>query len=164
MYWCWETWEDIWRVNLFFPGFYKYGKNTGLSRLKTGSRKYERDTPLPASRTISVFFRKYGNRRDKYRNTDGTGRDFVCPFSTLTMDTYSISNLMKLNWCLWELEKFELRKNDMLYDFRIIFAYTNSWSLRCQVTTLEKFNEDTYRGDTKKINEARKSGKNSNKT
>jgi len=68
---------------IFFPEFYKYGKNTGLSRLKTGSRKYGRDTPPPASRPISVFFRKYGNGRDKYRNTNRTGRDFFRPFSSL---------------------------------------------------------------------------------
>ena len=48
----------------------------GLSRIKTESRKYGRDTPSPASRPISVFFRKYENRRDKYRNTGGAGRDF----------------------------------------------------------------------------------------
>jgi hypothetical protein len=30
--------------------------------MKMGSRKYRRDTPLPAS--ISVFFLKYGNGRD----------------------------------------------------------------------------------------------------
>ena len=76
MYWCWEIWVDIWCAYLFFPGFYKYGKNVRLSRLKIGSRKYGRDTPPPASRPISVFFRKYGNGRDKYRNTDGTGRTF----------------------------------------------------------------------------------------
>ena len=68
-----------------FFGFYKYGKNTGLSQLKTGFRKYGRDTPSPASRPISVFFRKYGNGQDKYRNTDWTGRDkiFFRPFSSL---------------------------------------------------------------------------------
>ena len=58
-------------VYLFF-WIYKYGTNTGLSRLKRESRKYRRDTPLPASRSIFVFFRKYGNERDKYRNTSGT--------------------------------------------------------------------------------------------
>ena len=55
----------------------------GLSRLKTGSRKYGRDTPSPASRSISVFFRKYENRQNKYRNTGGTGRNFFRPFSSL---------------------------------------------------------------------------------
>ena len=57
----------------------------GLCRLKTGSRKYGLDTPLPASRPISVFFCKYENRRDKYRNTGGTGRDFFHPFSSLIL-------------------------------------------------------------------------------
>jgi len=54
-----------------------------LSRLKTGSRKYGRDTPPPASRPISVFFRKYKNGQNKYRNTGGMGRDFFRPFSSL---------------------------------------------------------------------------------
>ena len=39
----------------FFFEFYKYGTNTELSRLKMGSRKYGRDTPLPASCPISIF-------------------------------------------------------------------------------------------------------------
>ena len=51
---------------IIFFEFYKYGKNTELSRLKTGSRKYGWDTPPSAFRLISIFFRKY-------RNTDGTG-------------------------------------------------------------------------------------------
>ena len=72
MYWCWETWEDIWCAYLFFSGFYKYGKNTGLSRLKTGSRKYRRDKPSPVFYPISVFFHKYKNGRNKYKNTNGT--------------------------------------------------------------------------------------------
>ena len=55
----------------------------GLSRLKTGSRKYGRDTPSPASRPISVFFRKYGNEQNKYRNTSGTGREFFRQFLSL---------------------------------------------------------------------------------
>ena len=29
------------------------------------------------SRPVSVFFCKYGNGQDKYKNTDGTGRDEV---------------------------------------------------------------------------------------
>ena len=69
MYWCWGTWENIWCAYYFFSGIYKYGTNTGLSRLKTGSRKYGRDTPLPVSRPIFVFFCKYENERNKYRNT-----------------------------------------------------------------------------------------------
>ena len=68
---------------IFFLGFYKYGKNMELSRLKTVSHKYGRDTPPPASRPISVFFHKYENGRDKYRNTGGTGRDVFRPFSSL---------------------------------------------------------------------------------
>ena len=55
----------------------------GLSRVKTESRKYGRDTPSPASRPISVFFHKYENGWDKYRNTGGAGRDFFFPFSSL---------------------------------------------------------------------------------
>jgi len=39
----------------FFFGFYKYGINTGLSWLKTGSCKYIRNIPLLAFRPISVF-------------------------------------------------------------------------------------------------------------
>ena len=74
MYWYWETWEDIWCVNLFFSGFYKYGKNMGLSQLKTGSRKYGWDIPSPAFRPIFIFFRKYGNGQDKYKDMGGTGR------------------------------------------------------------------------------------------
>ena len=46
-----------------------------LSRLKTGSRKYGQNTPLPTFRPISVFFHKY-------KNTSGTGRNFVRPFSS----------------------------------------------------------------------------------
>ena len=55
----------------------------GLSRIKTESRKYGRDTPPPASRPISVFFRKYKNGQNKYRNMGGTGRDFFRLFSSL---------------------------------------------------------------------------------
>ena len=94
MYWCWQTWEDIWCVYLFFSGFYRYGENMGLSQLKTGSRKYGRDTPPPASRPISVFFRKYGNGRDKYRNTDGMGRDFFRPFSSLFIMHAGVGQLL----------------------------------------------------------------------
>ena len=54
-----------------------------LSQLKMGSRKYGLDTPLPASRPISVFFRKYGNEQNKYKNMSGTGREFFCQFSSL---------------------------------------------------------------------------------
>ena len=32
---------------------------------------------------ISNFFRRYGNKRDKYRNTSGTSWDFFCLFSPL---------------------------------------------------------------------------------
>ena len=82
MYWCWgtcidvEKHERIYGVPIYlFSEFYRYGKNMGLSRLKTGSRKYGRDTPPPASRPIFIFFRKYGNGQDKYRKygRDGTG-------------------------------------------------------------------------------------------
>ena len=66
----------------------------GLSRLKTGSRKYERDTPPPASCPISIFFRKYGNGRDKYRNTDGMGRDFFRPFSSLFIMHAGVGQLL----------------------------------------------------------------------
>ena len=86
MYWCWETWEDIWCVNLFFPGFYKYRKNTGLSWLKTESRKYKRDIPSPASCPIFIFFYKYGNDHDRYRNTGGSGRHFFRPFTHRTSE------------------------------------------------------------------------------
>ena len=55
IYWCWGTWEDIWCA-YFFSEFYKYETNTELSRLKTGSRKYGRDTPLSSSCPISIFF------------------------------------------------------------------------------------------------------------
>jgi hypothetical protein len=48
----------------------------GSSRIKMGSRKYG---PLPASCPISIFFHKYGNRHDKYRNTGGMGWNFsIC--------------------------------------------------------------------------------------
>ena len=57
--------------------------NTGSSRIKTGSRKYERDTPLPSSHPISIFTDKYGNKWKKYRNTDSAGWDFIRPFSSL---------------------------------------------------------------------------------
>ena len=57
---------------LFSPGFYKYGKNTRLSQLKTRFRKYGRDTPPLAFHPISVFFRKYENKQD-YFYGDGTG-------------------------------------------------------------------------------------------
>jgi len=59
-----------------FFGFYKYRTNAGLSWIKTKSRKYRRDTPLPDFHSISVFFCKHENRGDKYRNLDGTSRDF----------------------------------------------------------------------------------------
>ena len=73
MYWCWETWEDIWCAYLLFSEFYRYGKNMKLSRLKTGSCKYGRDVPSPAFRSISVFCRKYKNRRNKNRNMERNG-------------------------------------------------------------------------------------------
>ena len=82
IYWCWGTWKNI-RCAYYFFGFYKYGTNIGLSQLKKGSCKYEQDTPLPASRLIFIFFHKYKNRRDKYKNTDGTGNDFFLVFSSL---------------------------------------------------------------------------------
>ena len=42
---------------LNFYHVYKYGTNTWSFRLKTGSRKYGRDTPLPASRPVpSPYF------------------------------------------------------------------------------------------------------------
>ena len=63
---------------------YKYGTNTKLSQLKTGSRKYKRDTPLPASCRISIFFRKYINRQDKYRNTGRTELVFSVHFYPYT--------------------------------------------------------------------------------
>ena len=68
----------------FFSGFYKYGTNTELFRLKTESHKYGWDTPLPASRPIIVFFCKYRNGRDKYKNTGGTGGDFSVHFYPYT--------------------------------------------------------------------------------
>ena len=71
-------------VYLFF-WIYKYGTNTGLSWLKTGSRKYGRDISLPAFHPISVFFCKYENGRDEYRNTDGTRWDFFRPFLFLAV-------------------------------------------------------------------------------
>jgi len=40
---------------IFFSEFYRYGENMGLSRLKTGSRKYGRDTPLPLPVPFSYF-------------------------------------------------------------------------------------------------------------
>src|SRR6185503_9352180 len=46
--------------------------NTEKIRLKTGSLKYGRDTPSPTFRSISVFFRKYRNGQNKYRNTGVT--------------------------------------------------------------------------------------------
>jgi len=45
-------------LNKFFSNFI----NTGSSRIKTGSRKYERDTPLPSPHPISIFTDKYGNK------------------------------------------------------------------------------------------------------
>ena len=48
-----------------------------------GSHKYGRDTSLPASCPISVFFRKYKNRWNKYRNTNGTRWEFFRLFSSL---------------------------------------------------------------------------------
>ena len=45
-------------------------------------RKYGRDTPLSASRPISVFVREYGTRRKKIIETRAE-RDFVHPFSSL---------------------------------------------------------------------------------
>jgi hypothetical protein len=60
---------------LFFSGFYKYRKNTGLSRLKTGSRKYGRDTPAPASCDISVFF--VNTKINRINIEIRTGRDGI---------------------------------------------------------------------------------------
>ena len=51
-----EEHERIYGVPIFFSEFYKYETNTELSRLKTGSRKYGRDTPLSSSCPISIFF------------------------------------------------------------------------------------------------------------
>ena len=58
---------------IFLPDFINT-KNTDLSRLKTGSRKFGRNTLPPASRLIFIFSRKYENGRDKYSNTGGMGR------------------------------------------------------------------------------------------
>ena len=63
-----------------FSGFYKYG-----ILVKTGSRKYGRNTSFPTSQPIYIFVRKYENRRKKFKNTDGTERDFIRPFSSLRL-------------------------------------------------------------------------------
>ena len=66
----------------------------GLFRIKIGSRKYGQDAPLSASRPISVFFCKYGNGWDKYRNKGGTGLDFFRPLSSLHKLSYCISHII----------------------------------------------------------------------
>ena len=67
----------IYDVLLFFSDFLNMGLIRDYSRLK---RDPGWGTPLPASHPIFIFFRKYENRRNKYRNTDGTERDFFRRF------------------------------------------------------------------------------------
>ena len=71
-----EEWERGYMMCvLIFFRFHKYGTNTILVQLKMGSKKTDE--------IISNFFRRYGNRRDKYRNTSGTSWDFFGLFSPL---------------------------------------------------------------------------------
>ena len=78
----------MWCAYLFFSGFYKYGKNMGLSQLKTGSRKYGWDIPSPAFRPIFIFFRKYRNRQDKYKDMAGRDASLVTSQRHPTIQVY----------------------------------------------------------------------------
>jgi len=65
---------------LFFSRILQIRKKYGIIPAKNGIPQ------IRARYTPSRFpshFRKYGNGRDKYRNTNRTGRDFFRPFSSL---------------------------------------------------------------------------------
>jgi hypothetical protein len=64
------------------PIFIKYGINTGSIQIKTRCRKNGRNT-FSCFHPVSIFFRKYGNDRVKYRKRYRLGRNFTRLFSTL---------------------------------------------------------------------------------